>query len=55
VYRPDTELTSHYFSASLPLQFDEYVWIDETHALDALTPPATANASGLPETFPFGV
>ena len=30
VYRPDTELQSHYFHASLPHQFDEYVWIDET-------------------------
>jgi protein-L-isoaspartate(D-aspartate) O-methyltransferase len=55
VYRPDTELASHYFSASLPLQFDEYVWIDETHAVNPLPPVATANASGLPETFPFGV
>jgi protein-L-isoaspartate(D-aspartate) O-methyltransferase len=55
VYRPDTELVSHYFSASLPLQFDEYVWIDETHALDPLPPPRTTDLRSLPETFPFGV
>jgi erythromycin esterase-like protein len=55
VYRPDTELASHYFSASLPLQFDEYVWVDETHALDALPPPRATALPGLPETFPFGV
>jgi protein-L-isoaspartate(D-aspartate) O-methyltransferase len=36
VYRPDTELQSHYFQAILPVQFDEYVWFDETSAVDAL-------------------
>jgi protein-L-isoaspartate(D-aspartate) O-methyltransferase len=35
VYRPDTELASHYFQAVLPVQFDEYIWFDET---DAVTP-----------------
>jgi protein-L-isoaspartate(D-aspartate) O-methyltransferase len=33
IYRPETELVSHYFYASLPLQFDEYVWFDETNPL----------------------
>lgn len=33
VYRPETELESHYVSASLPLQFDELVYIDRTRAL----------------------
>jgi protein-L-isoaspartate(D-aspartate) O-methyltransferase len=36
VYRPDTELESHYFQAILPLQFDEYVWFDATAAVTAL-------------------
>jgi protein-L-isoaspartate(D-aspartate) O-methyltransferase len=36
VYRPDTELQSHYFQAVLPAQFDEYVWFDETHAVEPL-------------------
>jgi protein-L-isoaspartate(D-aspartate) O-methyltransferase len=35
VYRPDTELQSHYFEACLPRQFDEYFWFDETRAVDA--------------------
>lgn len=30
IYRPETELQSHYFQASLPNQFDEYVWLDRT-------------------------
>lgn len=33
VYRPQTERASHYFQASLPDQFDEYIWFDEGHAL----------------------
>jgi protein-L-isoaspartate(D-aspartate) O-methyltransferase len=31
-----TELQSHYFQAVLPAQFDEYVWFDETRAVNAL-------------------
>jgi protein-L-isoaspartate(D-aspartate) O-methyltransferase len=37
VYRPDTEVQSHYFHASLPRQFDEYIWFDETHAVRPVT------------------
>jgi protein-L-isoaspartate(D-aspartate) O-methyltransferase len=36
VYRPETELASHYFQAILPAQFDEYLWFDETEAVAAL-------------------
>jgi protein-L-isoaspartate(D-aspartate) O-methyltransferase len=52
IYRPETEIASHYFSASLPHQFDEYIWFDQTRAVDALGPEAGA---GVPETFPFGL
>lgn len=37
VYRPDTELASHYFQAILPAQFDEYIWFDESTAVRALS------------------
>jgi protein-L-isoaspartate(D-aspartate) O-methyltransferase len=40
IYRPETELLSHYFQAVLPLQFDEYAWFDETRAVTPLGPPA---------------
>jgi protein-L-isoaspartate(D-aspartate) O-methyltransferase len=40
VYRPDTELQSHYFQAVLPAQFDEYVWFDDTQAVEPLDAPA---------------
>jgi len=36
IYRPETELQSHYFQAALPWQFDAYVWFDQTRAVDAL-------------------
>jgi len=52
IYRPDTELQSHYFQALLPHQFDEYVWFDET---EAVTPLAAPHLTGVPETYPFGV
>ena len=52
IYRPETEMASHYFTASLPYQFDEYIWFDQTRAVDALGPEAGA---GVPETFPFGL
>jgi protein-L-isoaspartate(D-aspartate) O-methyltransferase len=50
VYRPETELQSHYFHATLPHQFDEYVWIEET---SAVRPVTEATARGLPAVHPF--
>lgn len=52
IYRPETELQSHYFYASLPRQFDEYIWFDETRAVEALTRGTTKD---MPDTFPFGL
>jgi protein-L-isoaspartate(D-aspartate) O-methyltransferase len=54
VYRPETELASHYFYATLPRQFDEYVWFDETRAVRPLDAGARRSAD-LPETYPFGL
>jgi protein-L-isoaspartate(D-aspartate) O-methyltransferase len=52
VYRPESELASHYFEAVLPRQFDEYIWIDRT---TAIKPFDTAQLQGLPDTYPFGL
>lgn len=52
IYRPETELQSHYFNATLPEQFDEYIWLDETKAV---TPLSEKAAQGMPDTFPFGI
>lgn len=51
IYRPETELASHYFEAELSRQFDEYIWIDKTRAV---TPLETGQVRGVPETYPFG-
>lgn len=52
IYRPETELASHYFEAELPRQFDEYIWLNETKAI---TPLDTDVLQGVPETYPFGI
>nr|WP_297820802.1 protein-L-isoaspartate(D-aspartate) O-methyltransferase [uncultured Paraglaciecola sp.] len=52
IYRPETELQSHYFYASLPRQFDEYIWFDESSAVKPLSKETRA---GMPDTFPFGL
>jgi protein-L-isoaspartate(D-aspartate) O-methyltransferase len=52
IYRPETELASHYFQAVLPEQFDEYAWFDET---SAISPFQTKTLEGLPDTYPFGL
>ncbi len=50
VYRPDTELQSHYFQAILPAQFDEYIWFDTTEAVHALS---VAETRRVPELHPL--
>jgi protein-L-isoaspartate(D-aspartate) O-methyltransferase len=52
IYRPETELASHYFQAVLPRQFDEFVWFEET---TAVTPLKAQELEGMPETYPFGL
>ena len=53
IYRPDTELMSHYADASLPQQFDAFVWFDET---SAVTPVGPKHArTDAPDTYPFGL
>ncbi len=52
IYRPETERQSHYFQACLPQQFDEYIWFDETHAIDPLP---KKKLDGMADTFPFGL
>jgi erythromycin esterase-like protein len=52
VYRPETELLSHYFEAILSDQFDAYVWFTET---SAVTPLSGSRPEGAPDTYPFGL
>ncbi len=52
IYRPDTEMASHYFQASLPRQFDEYIWFDRSQAVHPL---GAERPHGVPDTWPFGL
>ncbi len=52
VYRPESELSSHYFEAILADQFDAYVWFEKTKAV---TPLGHEKPHGAPETYPFGL
>ncbi|WP_411034053.1 protein-L-isoaspartate(D-aspartate) O-methyltransferase [Shinella sp. BYT-45] len=53
IYRPESELASHYANAGLSRQFDAYVWFDETRAVTPLA--ANAQKDRMPDTFPFGL
>src|SRR5690606_9296540 len=53
IYRPQTERASHYFHASLPRQFDEWIWFDRSRAVEPLA--IGSDLEKLPETFPFGL
>ena len=53
IYRPETELMSHYSDAVLPRQFDAWVWFDETSAVTPLG--SEHRRDGVPDTYPFGV
>src|SRR3990170_1581496 len=52
IYRPETELLSHYFQAELSRQFDAWIWFAETEAVAAR---AEAHPHGPDETYPFGL
>jgi protein-L-isoaspartate(D-aspartate) O-methyltransferase len=53
IYRPETELMSHYAEASLPQQFDAFVWFDKTTPVTPLGPEHAR--PGAPDTYPFGL
>jgi protein-L-isoaspartate(D-aspartate) O-methyltransferase len=52
IYRPETELLSHYFQAELSRQFDAWIWFTETEAVAARP---VAHPHGPDETYPFGL
>jgi erythromycin esterase-like protein len=52
IYRPQTERWSHYAEATLPKQYDAWVWFDET---SAVTPLPGEQLPGEDETYPFGL
>jgi erythromycin esterase-like protein len=55
IYRPDTELQSHYFEADLIQQFDIVIHLDHTRALEPLELTPLWDAGEPPETYPTGL
>ena len=56
VYRPETELASHYFEASLGAQFDAVFHLDETTAVEPFDVTAHwQHHEEVPETWPSGL
>jgi erythromycin esterase-like protein len=54
VYNPQYEKYGNYVPTILPLRYDAFLFIDETHALHPLHMP-TIDDEDFPETFPTGV
>ena len=54
IYRPDTELQSHYFSARLIDQFDALYHFDATRAVQPLERSALWHEGEPPESYPTG-
>ncbi|TLX56157.1 erythromycin esterase family protein [Stutzerimonas nosocomialis] len=53
IYRPETELHSHYFRAVLADQFDALLWFEQTDAVAPLG-PENPQQDGVPDTYPSG-
>lgn len=53
IYRPRTERWSHYFEAVLADQFDAWIWLEQTRAVQPLPAPAATGHED--DTFPFGL
>jgi erythromycin esterase-like protein len=55
IYRPDTELISHYFHARVPDQFDAILHYDHTRAVEPLERTVEWEIGEVEETFPSGL
>jgi erythromycin esterase-like protein len=55
IYRPETELQSHYFDARVAGQFNAVIHFDHTRAVEPLDKVASWSHEDLPETFPAGM
>jgi erythromycin esterase-like protein len=53
IYRPETELASHYAEATLHRQYDAFLWFDETTAVTPLR--STLVKGQVPDTYPFAL
>jgi erythromycin esterase-like protein len=54
VYEPRAERVGNYVPTIVPRRYDAFLFIDETHALDALHMPVMVDGE-VPETYPTGM
>ena len=55
IYRPETELISHYFNARLSDQFDAVLHFDHTRAVEPLERSTEWELGEVEETYPSGL
>lgn len=55
IYRPESELRSHYFQAQLSKQFDAVIYFEKTRAVEPLETMTENRDSEPAETFPTGI
>jgi erythromycin esterase-like protein len=55
IYRPESELASHYFKASQSDQFDAIIHFDESCAVEPIELEAKKSCGEPAETFPSGI
>lgn len=55
IYRPETEMQSHYFNARLPDQFDAVIHFDHSRAVEPLERTTEWELGEVEETFPSGL
>jgi erythromycin esterase-like protein len=55
IYRPETELVSHYLETHLADQFDVVIHLDRTHAVAPLERTSVWDLGEAPETYPTGI
>ncbi|MGZ4982987.1 MAG: erythromycin esterase family protein [Chthoniobacterales bacterium] len=55
IYRPETEMISHYFTAQISDQFDAVLHFDHTRAVEPLERTTEWEAGEVEETFPSGL
>jgi erythromycin esterase-like protein len=55
IYRPETEMVSHYFRARFPDQFDAVLHFDHSRAVEPLERTTEWELGEVEETFPSGL
>jgi erythromycin esterase-like protein len=52
VYLRETEIVSHYVSSAIGQEYDVFIWLEQTQAVEPL---GIEGLQSLPEEHPFGI